>query len=48
MGYSVISIEGDLLYEIVPPDCAPYTSPEEQQGTVVEPGRATDEWAGCN
>jgi hypothetical protein len=47
-GFSVISIEGDLLYEIVPPDRAPYTSPEEQQGTVVEPGRAADEWAGCN
>ena len=47
-GFSVISVEGDLLYEIVPPDRAPYTSPEEQQGTVVEPGRAADEWAGCN
>jgi hypothetical protein len=47
-GFSVISVEGDLLYEIVPPDHAPYTSPEKQQGTVVEPGRAADEWAGCN
>jgi len=44
----VISVEGDLLYEIVPPDGAPYTNPEEQQETAVEPGRATDEWAGCN
>jgi hypothetical protein len=47
MGYSVISIEGDLLYEIVPPDRAPHTSPEKQQGTVVESGRTADEWAGC-
>ena len=47
-GFSVISVEGDLLYEIVPPDHAPYTSLEKQQGTVVEPGRAADEWAGCN
>lgn len=48
-GFSVISIEGDLLYEIVPPDRAPYTSPEEQQEIVVEPGRAAaDEWEGCN
>ena len=47
-GFSVIRVEGDLLYEIVPPDRAPYTSPEEQQGTVVEPGRAADESAGCD
>ena len=46
-GFSVIRVEGDLLYEIVPPDRAPYTSPEEQQGTVVEPGRTADESAGC-
>ena len=46
-GFSVIRVEGDLLYEIVPPDRAPYTSPEEQQGSVVEPGRAADESAGC-
>ncbi len=47
-GFSVIRVEGDLLYEIVPPDHAPYTSLEEQQGTIVEPGRATNESAGCN
>jgi Protein of unknown function (DUF2723) len=47
-GFSVIRVEGDLLFEIVPPDRAPYTSPEEQQGTVVEPGRAADEPAGCD
>ena len=47
-GFSVIRVEGDLLYEIVPPDRAPYTSPEEQQGTVVEPDRAADESAGCD
>ena len=46
-GFSVIRVEGDLLYEIVPPDHAPYTSPEEQRGTVVEPGRATNGSAGC-
>src|SRR5918997_1783407 len=46
-GFSVIRVEGDLLYEILPPDRAPYTSPEEQQGSVVEPGRAADESAGC-
>ena len=46
-GFSVIQVEGDLLYEIVPPDGAPYTSSEEQQGTVVEPGHVTDETAGC-
>jgi hypothetical protein len=46
-GFSVIRVEGDLLYEIVPPDRAPYTSPEEQQGSVVEPGRTADESAGC-
>jgi hypothetical protein len=47
-GFSVIRVEGDLLYEIVPPDRAPYTSPEEQQGSVVEPGRAAEESAGCD
>jgi hypothetical protein len=47
-GFSVIRVEGDLLYEIVPPDRAPYTSPEERQGSVVEPGQATDESAGCS
>jgi hypothetical protein len=47
-GFSVIQVEGDLLYEIVPPDRAPYTSPEEQQGPVMEPGRAADESAGCH
>lgn len=47
-GFSVIRVEGDLLYEIVPPDRAPYTSPEEQQGSVVEPGRTADESAGCD
>src|SRR5918995_1725223 len=46
-GFSVIRVQGDLLYEIVPPDRAPYTNPEEQQGSVVEPGRAADESAGC-
>jgi hypothetical protein len=46
-GFSVIQVEGDLLYEIVPPGRAPYTSPEEQQGTVVEPGRTTNETASC-
>jgi hypothetical protein len=47
-GFSVIRVEGDLLYEIVPPDRAPYTTPEERQGTLVEPGRAADESAGCD
>lgn len=47
-GFSVIRVEGDLLYEIVPPDRTPYTSPEEQQGIVVGPGRAADESAGCD
>jgi hypothetical protein len=47
-GFSVIRVERDLLYEIVPPDHTPYTSPEEQQGTVVEPGHTADESAGCN
>ena len=46
-GFSVVRVEGDLLYEIVPPDRTPYTSLEEQQGTVVEPGRVTDETASC-
>jgi 4-amino-4-deoxy-L-arabinose transferase-like glycosyltransferase len=46
-GFSVVRVEGDLLYEIVPPGGAAYTSPEEQQGTVVEPGHVTDETAGC-
>jgi 4-amino-4-deoxy-L-arabinose transferase-like glycosyltransferase len=46
-GFSVVRVEGDLLYEIVSPDGAAYTSPEEQQGTVVEPGRVTDETANC-
>lgn len=47
-GFSVIRVEGDLLYEIVPHDRAPYTSPEERQGTVVKPGQAADESAGCD
>ena len=47
-GFSVIRVEGDLLYEIVPPDHTPYTSPEDQQGAVVEPGRVTDETANCS
>jgi 4-amino-4-deoxy-L-arabinose transferase-like glycosyltransferase len=46
-GFSVVRVEGDLLYEMVPPGGAAYTSPEEQQGTVVEPGRLTDETASC-
>jgi hypothetical protein len=46
-GFSVVRVEGDLLYEIVPPGGATYTSPEEQQGTVVEPGWVTDETANC-
>jgi hypothetical protein len=46
-GFSVIQVERDLLYEIVPPDRMPYTSSEEQQGTVVEPGRAADASASC-
>ena len=46
-GFSVLRVEGDLLYEIVPPGGAAYTSPEEQQGTVVEPGHVTDETASC-
>ena len=46
-GFSIIQVEGDLLYEIVPPDSIAYTEPEEQQGTVVEPGRFTDETASC-
>ena len=46
-GFSVVRVEGDLLYEIVPPGSAAYTSPEEQQGTVVEPGHVTDETASC-
>ena len=47
-GFSVVRVEGDLLYELVPPESTPYTSPEEQQGTVVEPGRVTDETADCS
>ena len=46
-GFSVVRVEGDLLYEIVPPGGAAYTSPDEQQGTVVEPGHVTDETASC-
>ena len=46
-GFSIVRVEGDLLYEIVPPGGAAYTSPEEQQGTVVEPGHLTDETASC-
>jgi 4-amino-4-deoxy-L-arabinose transferase-like glycosyltransferase len=46
-GFSVVRVEGDLLYEIVPPNSAAYTSPDEQQGTVVEPGHVTDETASC-
>ncbi len=46
-GFSVVRVEGDLLYEIVPPGGAAYTSPEEQQGTVVEPGQVTDETVSC-
>jgi hypothetical protein len=47
-GFSVVQVEGDLLYEIVPPDRTPYTSPEEQQGTVLEPGRTIDEALSCS
>ncbi len=47
-GFSVIRVEGDLLYEIVPPDRAPYTNPEEQHGALVERGQAADESAGCD
>jgi 4-amino-4-deoxy-L-arabinose transferase-like glycosyltransferase len=47
-GFSIVRVEEDLLYEIVPPGGAAYTSPEEQQGTVVEPGRVTDETASCS
>ena len=47
-GFSVVRVEGDLLYEIVPPGGAAYTIPEEQQGTVVEPGHVTDETASCS
>ena len=46
-GFSVVRIEGDLLYEIVPPDSTAYTNPEAQQGAVVEPGRLTEETASC-
>jgi len=46
-GFSIVRVEGDLLYEIVPPGGAASTSPEEQQGTVVEPGQVTDETANC-
>ena len=46
-GFSIVRVEGDLLYEIVPPGGAAYTSPEEQQGTIVEPGRVTDETVSC-
>jgi hypothetical protein len=46
-GFSVIRVEGDLLYEIVSPGGTAYTVPEEQQGVVVEPGRLTDETTGC-
>jgi 4-amino-4-deoxy-L-arabinose transferase-like glycosyltransferase len=46
-GFSVLRVEGDLLYEIVPPDGTAYTDPGEQQGTVVEPGRLTDETTSC-
>ncbi len=47
-GFSVVRVEGDLLYEIVPPGGAAYTSSGEQQETVVEPGRVTDETASCS
>jgi 4-amino-4-deoxy-L-arabinose transferase-like glycosyltransferase len=47
-GFSVVRVEGDLLYEIVPPDGAAYAGPEEQQGMVVEPGRVTDETVNCS
>jgi 4-amino-4-deoxy-L-arabinose transferase-like glycosyltransferase len=47
-GFSVVRVEGDLLYEIVPPDGAAYTGPEEQQGMVVEPGRVTEETVNCS
>lgn len=47
-GFSVIQVEGDLLYELVPPGHAPYTSPEEQQGTIIEPGRPAGEPANCS
>jgi 4-amino-4-deoxy-L-arabinose transferase-like glycosyltransferase len=47
-GFSVVRVEGDLFYEIVPPGSAAYTSPEEQQGTIVEPGHITDETASCS
>jgi transmembrane protein TMEM260 (protein O-mannosyltransferase) len=46
-GFSVIRVEGDLLYEIVSPGDTAYTVPEEQQGVVVEPGRLTQETTGC-
>jgi 4-amino-4-deoxy-L-arabinose transferase-like glycosyltransferase len=46
-GFSVVRVEGDLLYEIVPPDGTAYTDPGEQQGTVIEPGRLTDETTSC-
>lgn len=46
-GFSVIRVEGDLLYEIIPPGGTPYTSPEEQQGTVIEPGRPAAKSANC-
>ncbi len=46
-GFSIIRVEGDLLYEIVSPGGTAYTVPEEQQGVVVEPGRLTDETTGC-
>jgi membrane protein implicated in regulation of membrane protease activity len=47
-GFSVVRVEGDLLYEIVPPGGTAYTGPEEQQGTVVEPGHVADETASCS
>jgi len=46
-GFSVVRVEGDLLYEIVPPGSAAYTSPDEQQGTGVDLGHVTDETASC-
>ncbi len=35
-GFSVVTVEENLLYELVPPDRAPYTSLEEQQGAITE------------
>ncbi len=48
-GFSVLDVETDLLYELVPPGGAPYTGSEDRQWTGPEPdeGRSDDEPSTC-